>query len=122
MMVTYTFRIVNSSLARLGKGILGGNKGGFFGVLKNDVDPRSAAECMNRLAKLSSRFMGDHGFSIGIDDVTPAEKLTQQNAEKMNQSYRQCDDFIQRYRCGLVPTSQYPCIVLPVCLLSSFVY
>ena len=30
---------------------------------------------MNRLAKLSARFIGDRGFSIGIDDVTPAMDL-----------------------------------------------
>lgn len=30
---------------------------------------------MNRLAKLSARFIGDRGFSIGIDDVTPAPAL-----------------------------------------------
>ncbi|CAD7700847.1 unnamed protein product [Ostreobium quekettii] len=94
--------IRNSELiaGRLGKGTLGGNKGGFFGVLNNDVDPRSAAECMNRLAKLSSRFMGDHGFSIGIDDVTPANKLAVQYGEKMHQNYKQCDDYIQLYRKG----------------------
>lgn len=35
---------------------------------------------MNRLAKLSARFIGNRGFSIGIDDVTPAPKL--QTAKK----------------------------------------
>ena len=30
---------------------------------------------MNRLAKLSARFIGEQGFSIGIDDVTPAQQL-----------------------------------------------
>ena len=30
---------------------------------------------MNRLAKLSARFIGEQGFSIGIDDVTPAHEL-----------------------------------------------
>lgn len=30
---------------------------------------------MNRLAKLSARFIGNRGFSIGIDDVTPAPML-----------------------------------------------
>lgn len=30
---------------------------------------------MSRLAKLSARTLGDSGFSIGIDDVTPAHRL-----------------------------------------------
>jgi DNA-directed RNA polymerase III subunit RPC1 len=44
-------------------------------VLVTDFSPEVAARCMNRLAKLSARFIGNRGFSIGIDDVTPAPKL-----------------------------------------------
>jgi hypothetical protein len=44
-------------------------------VLTTDYSPAAAAECMNRLARLSARYIGDRGFSIGIDDVTPALQL-----------------------------------------------
>lgn len=44
-------------------------------VLTSDVSAKAAAGCMNRLAKLSARFIGNRGFSIGIDDVTPKEHL-----------------------------------------------
>jgi hypothetical protein len=44
-------------------------------VLVTDFSPEVAARCMNRLAKLSARFIGNRGFSIGIDDVTPAPLL-----------------------------------------------
>ena len=44
-------------------------------VLNTDYSPKAAAQCMNRLAKLSARFIGEQGFSIGIDDVTPADEL-----------------------------------------------
>lgn len=44
-------------------------------VLITDFSPEVAAKCMNRLAKLSARFIGDRGFSIGIDDVSPAPAL-----------------------------------------------
>jgi DNA-directed RNA polymerase III subunit RPC1 len=37
---------------------------------------------MNRLAKLSARFIGNRGFSIGIDDVSPAPDL-QEAKEKL---------------------------------------
>lgn len=40
-----------------------------------DFSAEVAAKCMNRLAKLSARFIGNRGFSIGIDDVTPAPAL-----------------------------------------------
>ena len=44
-------------------------------VLNSDASPAAAAAVMNRLAKLSARFIGDRGFSIGIDDVMPAASL-----------------------------------------------
>ena len=44
-------------------------------VLNSDFSAQAAAQCMNRLAKLSARFIGDRGFSIGIDDVMPAPAL-----------------------------------------------
>ena len=44
-------------------------------VLTTDFSARAAAAVMNRLAKLSARFIGEQGFSIGIDDVTPAHEL-----------------------------------------------
>eukprot|EP00951_Prasinocladus_malaysianus_P029134 scaffold267634_cov14-Prasinocladus_malaysianus.AAC.1 len=43
--------------------------------LKRIIVLQAAAACMNRLAKLSARFIGNQGFSIGIDDVTPAPEL-----------------------------------------------
>lgn len=47
----------------------------FLQVLTTDFSARAAAGVMNRLAKLSARFIGEQGFSIGIDDVTPAHEL-----------------------------------------------
>lgn len=44
-------------------------------VLANDYSSAAAAAVMGRLAKLSARFIGDRGFSIGIDDVMPAHLL-----------------------------------------------
>ena len=54
----------------LGKKTLGSeNKTGLFYVLIRDYGSDEAARCMNRLAKLSARFMGERGFSIGVEDV-----------------------------------------------------
>ena len=55
-------------------------------VLSNDYSARAAAAVMNRLAKLSARFIGDRGFSIGIDDVTPAALLQVSLALKTSSS------------------------------------
>jgi len=76
----------NSELlsGRLGKATLGsGNKSGLFYVLSSDYSPSVAASAMNRLAKLSARFIGTHGFSIGINDVTPDENLITEKMKKV---------------------------------------
>lgn len=66
-------------------------------VLLTDFSPEVAAKCMNRLAKLSARFIGNRGFSIGIDDVTPAPALQAAKAELM--------------RTGCAPVERLSCIV-----------
>ncbi|GMH41051.1 hypothetical protein BSKO_08961 [Bryopsis sp. KO-2023] len=95
-------RFYNSQLicGRIGKVVLGGAKGGLFGILNMDYKPRAAAECMNRLAKLSARFMGDRGFSIGIDDVTPSSSFKTANEANIRSSYEQCQDIIKKYKEG----------------------
>jgi hypothetical protein len=78
------------------QGILGGGKGGLFGTLAADFSPEVAAATMGRLAKMAARTMGDTGFSIGIDDVTPKEKLAQQKTAAVDKGYSDCDDLIAK--------------------------
>ncbi|KAI4322195.1 hypothetical protein L6164_021912 [Bauhinia variegata] len=90
----------NSELisGQLGKVTLGnGNKDGLFSVLLRDYKPHAAASCMNRLAKLSARWIGNHGFSIGIDDVQPKEILINKKDETISDGYKKCDDFIEAF-------------------------
>ncbi|KAJ8503700.1 hypothetical protein OPV22_004586 [Ensete ventricosum] len=93
----------NSELicGQLGKTTLGnGNKDGLFSVLLRDYNSHAAASCMNRLAKLSARWIGNHGFSIGIDDVQPGEHLNQQKKKKIDEGYRECHELISLYGKG----------------------
>ncbi|CAL9046355.1 unnamed protein product [Musa banksii] len=93
----------NSELicGQLGKVTLGnGNKDGLFSVLLRDYNSHAAASCMNRLAKLSARWIGNHGFSIGIDDVQPGEHLNQQKKKKIDEGYRECHELISLYGKG----------------------
>lgn len=64
---------------------------GIMQVLNTDFSPQAAAACMNRLAKLSARFIGDRGFSIGIDDVTPAPALLRAKQKLMTDGCDQPD-------------------------------
>ena len=91
----------NSELlsGQLGKGTLGGgNKSGLFQVLASDYGPGEAVVAMNRLAKLSARIIGEIGFSIGIDDVSPAPALQLEKAAAVAQGYARCEEYIQEYK------------------------
>ncbi|KDP44150.1 hypothetical protein JCGZ_05617 [Jatropha curcas] len=95
--------IRNSELisGQLGKATIGnGNKDGLYSILLRDYNPHAAAICMNRLAKLSARWIGNHGFSIGIDDVQPGKKLIDEKAKTISNGYQHCDKLIQEYNEG----------------------
>ncbi|XP_062226032.1 DNA-directed RNA polymerase III subunit 1 isoform X1 [Phragmites australis] len=93
----------NSELlsGQVGKATLGnGNKDGIYSVLLRDYNSHAAASCMNRLAKFSARFIGNHGFSIGVDDVQPGEHLSQQKKKKIDEGYKECHDLISLFSKG----------------------
>ncbi|KAJ0395349.1 hypothetical protein ATCC90586_007781 [Pythium insidiosum] len=78
-----------------------GSKQGLFYVLIRDHGPQEAARCMNRLAKLCSRWLGDcKGFSIGIDDVTPSTDLVHKKEKLLQQGYDDANRAIEDYRRG----------------------
>ena len=93
----------NSELlsGRLGKGVLGsGSKAGLFYVLCTDYSPEVAAVAMNRLAKLSARWLGTRGFSIGISDVTPDERLVREKEAQVADGAAQCQELIAAFGRG----------------------
>ncbi|WCJ25207.1 DNA-directed RNA polymerase III subunit 1 [Euphorbia peplus] len=95
--------IRNSELisGQLGKATLGnGNKDGLYSILLRDYNAHAAATCMNRLAKLSARWIGNHGFSIGIDDVQPGKRLIDGKGKTISTGYQHCDKLIDEYNEG----------------------
>ncbi|GJN02490.1 hypothetical protein PR202_ga19848 [Eleusine coracana subsp. coracana] len=93
----------NSELlcGQVGKATLGnGNKNGIYSVLLRDYNSHAAASCMNRLAKFSARFIGNHGFSIGVDDVQPGEHLNEEKKKKIDEAYTKCHDLISLFSKG----------------------
>ncbi|XP_076916369.1 DNA-directed RNA polymerase III subunit 1-like [Bidens hawaiensis] len=95
--------IYNSELisGQLGKATLGnGNKDGLYSVLLRDYNSHAAASCMNRLAKLSARWIGNHGFSIGIDDVQPGDNLNENTLRIISEGNNKCENFIVDFNKG----------------------
>ena len=77
-----------------------GKKDSVFYVILRDFGPDTAVETMNRLAKLAARWLTNQGFSIGISDVYPGERLTELKRLLVEAAYAQCDSYIETFKEG----------------------
>jgi DNA-directed RNA polymerase III subunit RPC1 len=85
------------------KSVIGdGSKKSLFYTALCDYGPVAAAECMNRIAKLSARWLANQGFSIGIDDVQPGVELTSKKEAAIAKAYQECDKLIQDAKDGVL--------------------
>lgn len=79
-----------------------GKKDSIFYVVLRDFGPDAAVDAMNRLAKLAARWLTNQGFSIGISDVYPGERLTDLKKQLVERAYKECDTLIAKYQSGLL--------------------
>ncbi len=77
-----------------------GKKDSVFYVVLRDFGPDAAVQAMNRLAKLSARWLTNQGFSIGISDVFPGAKLVALKQKLVENAYAECDALITKYQKG----------------------
>lgn len=84
----------------LDKKVLGGGKNSLFYVLLRQYGAHVAGACMGRVAKLSARFMGQQGFSIGINDVTASQSLVQEKQKMIDTGFGEVNDLIGQYEAG----------------------
>ncbi|EMR10057.1 hypothetical protein PNEG_01810 [Pneumocystis murina B123] len=77
-----------------------GKKNSIFYVILKNYGPDEAAEAMNRLSKLCSRWLGNQGFSIGINDVQPGVLLREKKESLVKAAYQSCDDLIHALSSG----------------------
>ncbi|XP_066147818.1 DNA-directed RNA polymerase III subunit RPC1 [Euwallacea fornicatus] len=96
--------IRNSQLlaGTLDKGHLGsGGKGGnIFYVILRDFGKEFAIKAMWRLARMTSYYLMNSGFSIGIGDVTPSEALIKRKNDLLSDGYQKCDEYIKQMAQG----------------------
>ena len=81
-----------------------GKKHSVFYTILRDYGPDEAATTMNRMAKLCARFLGNKGFSIGINDVTPGSDLKKKKELMVEQAYLKCDELIDLFNRGKLET------------------
>ncbi|GME94024.1 unnamed protein product [Ambrosiozyma monospora] len=102
------FLIIRNSQVLAGvmdKSTLGdGKKHSVFYTILRDYGAVEAAKAMNRMAKLCARFLGNRGFSIGINDVTPSEDVKAKKEVLVENAYAKCDELIQLYKDGKLET------------------
>lgn len=77
-----------------------GKKDSVFYVIMRDYGADHAVQAMNRLAKLSARWLTNNGFSIGISDVTPGEMLNRKKQVLIDEAYAKCDKLINDFKEG----------------------
>lgn len=77
-----------------------GKKDSIFYIILRDFGPDQAVIAMNRLAKISARYLTNMGFSIGISDVYPSNKLNEKKAALISTAYAQCEVLIQQFKEG----------------------
>ncbi|MCJ1359857.1 MAG: hypothetical protein MMC33_009860 [Icmadophila ericetorum] len=77
-----------------------GKKESVFYVTLRDYGPDAAVASMNRLAKLAARWLTQQGFSIGIDDVYPGDKLVELKKQLIEDAYKKCDELITKFKAG----------------------
>ncbi|RDL37944.1 putative DNA-directed RNA polymerase III subunit RPC1 [Venustampulla echinocandica] len=75
-----------------------GKKDSIFYIILRDFGPDDAVIAMNRLAKLSARYLTNMGFSIGISDVYPSAKLVEKKTDLVEKAYKECEELIQMFK------------------------
>lgn len=69
-------------------------------MILKDFGPDYAIKSMWRLAKLTSNYLMNTGFSIGIGDVTPSQGLLKRKHDLLEKGYANCDEFIRQMNDG----------------------
>lgn len=77
-----------------------GSKTNIFYVLMRDYSPKVAIDAMWRLARAAPVFLSNHGFSIGIGDVTPSSGLVRAKEKLLDDGYTKCNTYIEQLREG----------------------
>jgi DNA-directed RNA polymerase III subunit RPC1 len=99
-----TYLVVRNSEVMCGaldKATVGdGKKDSIFFVIMRDFGPDYAVAAMNRLAKLSARWLTEQGFSIGVGDVYPSRNLRDKKEGLVKVAYSQCVELIQLFNAG----------------------
>ena len=106
--------IRNSELlaGSMDKSTLGsGAKSNIFYILLRDFGQDVACIAMWRLSRLTSWYLMNRGFSIGIGDVTPTASLDADKRDLVDNGYQMCDKYIKQLEDGNLQTQVGPSLI-----------
>ena len=98
--------IRNSELlaGTMDKSTLGsGSKANIFYVLLRVFGQDVSCLAMWRLARVTSWFLMNRGFSIGNGDVTPSQELIEKKERLVEDGYSRCSGYIKQFEEGTLP-------------------
>ncbi len=102
--VNDSFVIIRNSQLLAGsmdKSTLGsGTKTSIFYILLRDFGQDASCTAMWRLARITSWYLMNRGFSIGLGDVTPSPHLLRMKADLVQNGYDKCDEYISQLEEG----------------------
>jgi len=78
------------------------NKRNIFYVILKDYGKKAAADAMFRAGKIAIEFLMNRGFSIGLGDLTPSEKVLSEKDKLVRTGYSKVADSIKLYEDGQI--------------------
>lgn len=85
---------------RLTKSFLAGSRSSIFYFVVQNFTADDAAVRMLRFARLTTRFLMNHGFTIGLDDVKPSATVTREKWRIVREGYEGAQAKIREYEGG----------------------
>lgn len=82
-----------------------GSKQNLIHILLREYGPAVVSNRLSNLAKVCARWLGNFGFSIGIDDVAPSMKLKERKRELIDAGFDRCQGAIEQHRRNRINAS-----------------
>ncbi|VDP84906.1 unnamed protein product [Echinostoma caproni] len=75
----------------------GGSKSSIFYSLLRDYGSEVCADAMWRLGRIALFYLAHRGFSIGIGEVMPSDRLIKAKTKLIDSGFATCDEYIKQY-------------------------
>ncbi|KAK5979682.1 DNA-directed RNA polymerase subunit, partial [Trichostrongylus colubriformis] len=83
----------------LDKSLLGtASKKNIFYILLRDFGEDAAIDALWRLSRMTSTFLSNRGFSVGVGDVLPRVQVLMEKSKLLREGYKKCQEYIDQLK------------------------